>query len=418
MSEIYLILYIIVWLLTFLRYQRRVNSFDAGSFILLCYLIFAVASYFLWINPFYKGDYKEIHLFPFVYLYIFTMISTSPILKYNSTNIKSIASPSHWFAMFISITYIISSLTRIPYLITHIQDGLMKIMMDSTVGNEVYWNALDNAADGGSGVSSLFSILSGALSGVGMLLFFYELSEKSPNKKLLLGLGASTFITAIGPIADGFRGGTVLQLFGILITYFAFRKFLSSKINSIIKKVGIVFIVVISIPILIMTISRFGERSEGTLGSMVCYAGQENLNFNNYGLDANGIRYGDRTINLVKRVFFDDVPKNYMERRAKYPHMKMNDSVYYTYVGDFTLDFGPVGAAIIIILFTMLINQIKIRNGTIEFHDFILVSLVMQICAKGAMTSFSFSDTGNISLIMYFILYFAFKFERRKFPKI
>lgn len=418
MSEIYLLIYIIVWLITYIRYQKRVSYFDAGSFILLCYLFFSVLSYILWIHPFYKGDYKELHPFPFIYLYIFTLIATSPILKYNSRNITSISQPGRNLRKIISYTYIITSLSRIPYMVSHIQDGLLQIMIDSSVGSEIYLNALDEAADGGSGVSSLFSILAGALSGVGMLLFFYELTEVNPNKKMLVGLGVSTFISVIGPIADGFRGGTVLQLFGILITYFAFRKFLSSKINSIVKKIGIVFMVVISVPVVIMTISRFGERSEGALGSIACYAGQENLNFNNYGLDANGIRYGDRTINLVKRVFFDNVPKNYMERRAKYPHMKMNDSVYYTFVGDFTLDFGPIGAAIIIILFNLLVNQIKIRNGTLEFHDLIIISLVMQICAKGAMTSFSFSDTGNISLIMYFILYYAFKIEKKMSRRI
>ena len=49
------------------------------------------------------------------------------------------------------------------------------------------------------------------------------------------------------------------------------------------------------------------------------------LFFNNYGLDADGIRYGDRTANLFKQIIWDDTPHNYMERRDKYPHLKIDD---------------------------------------------------------------------------------------------
>ena len=412
MSEFYIVIYIILWIVTFFLYQKKTGKFDAGSFILLCYLFFSVASLLLWVNPYYKGEYKELSFFPFVYLYIFTMVASSPILKYNSKRVKLIIPPANGIKNTISVLLILASIARIPYVITHLQEGLLKIMVDSTMGNELYWDALDNASEGGSGVSSIASIVTAALSSIGILLFFYELTLKKPNKVLLIGLVISMIVALLGPIADGFRGGTVLLVFGIVITYFAFKQFYSDKITKWVRKFGLVMLVLISVPIVIMTISRFGEREQGALGSVVEYTGQENLNFNNYGLDAGGIRYGDRTFNLIKRVFWDDVPKNYMERRAKYPSMKMDDNVYYTFIGDFTLDFGPFWAALIIIFFNWGINTIRIKRGAIHFHQMILVFLVMQICSRGAMTLFTFSDTANIALISFFIAYFAFKIAK------
>ena len=81
--------------------------------------------------------------------------------------------------------------------------------------------------------------------------------------------------------------------------------------------------------------------------SIEWYYGQSFLNFNNYGLDAGGIRYGDRTANFFKSFLFDDVPHNFVERREKYSHLKIDDYYFYTFVGDFTIDYGPILAVLL-----------------------------------------------------------------------
>jgi hypothetical protein len=139
----------------------------------------------------------------------------------------------------------------------------------------------------------------------------------------------------------------------------------------------------------------------------------ENLNFNNYGLDDGGIRYGDRTFPLFKRMLgFDNVPHNFWERRDKYPNLKVNDEVFISFVGDFTLDFGPFIAPLIFILFTFFIlNLTRIRNGRILFHQLILVHFVMCVCMQGGMKLFSFSDLANLRIIVCFIAYIFFRFD-------
>jgi len=87
--------------------------------------------------------------------------------------------------------------------------------------------------------------------------------------------------------------------------------------------------------------------------------------------------------------------------------------VFSTFVGDFTLDFGPFIAPLIFILFTLFIlRKTRIRNGIILFHQLILVQFVMCICMLGGMKLFSFSDAGgNLQLIVYLFAYILFRFD-------
>jgi hypothetical protein len=150
------------------------------------------------------------------------------------------------------------------------------------------------------------------------------------------------------------------------------------------------------------------------MSTIYYYGGQENLYFNKYGLDNGGIRYGDRTFPLFKRILgFENVPKNFMERRDKYPHLKISDEVFYTFVGDFTIDFGPIIATFIFLFFTLfVVINTKIRNGIIRFHQLILLHFVMSVCMLGGLKLYPFSDVGgNLQLIVYFIAYIFFRLD-------
>jgi hypothetical protein len=192
------------------------------------------------------------------------------------------------------------------------------------------------------------------------------------------------------------------------------KKYISGKINNVIKTIGIVLIIAISVPIVAITISRFDRPgSGGAMSSVLFYTGQENLYFNNYGLDNGGLRYADRTFPMFKRMLgFDNVPHNFYERRAKYPNLKINDEVFVGFVGDFALDFGPYIAPLIFIFFTFFIlNNTRVRNGRLLFHQLILLHFVMCICIQGGMKLFSYPDVSNLRIITIFIAYWAFRID-------
>ena len=143
------------------------------------------------------------------------------------------------------------------------------------------------------------------------------------------------------------------------------------------------------------------------------YIGQANLNFNNYGLDAGGIRYGDRTFRVFKEILgFPNVPSGPTERRFKYSNLRIDDNRFSTFVGDFTIDFGSVVAVVIFIVFSLLFLRLtKPKNGMMTFSQLIILYLSILIPLQGGMYLFNYSDGGNYRLIGFAFCALLFNYK-------
>jgi oligosaccharide repeat unit polymerase len=417
LNNILLVIYILAWVITFAFYQRRKRHFDAGSVIIFSYLIYSISSLFLINDPFWGTEFTELHLFPFVYLFLILLLVAWPVLKFDAFKVIEIQKPTNFLFYSISILLIVSTFFCLKEALPRVMSGFLRILLDSAGGLEIYKETMDeselmNIGDGK--ISNLPSIIQGLLSDVGTLMFFYYLTLEKRNKFIAIGLLIACVYPILDNIAISQRGPVIDRVLTIIVTYFALKKYISRKINNLIKTIGIVLIIAISVPIVAITISRFDRPgSGGAMSSVLFYTGQENLYFNNYGLDNGGLRYADRTFPVFKRMLgFDNVPHNFYERRAKYPNLKINDEVFIGFVGDFTLDFGPYIAPLIFIFFTFFIlSNTRVRKGRILFHQLILVHFVMCICIQGGMKLFSYSDLSNLRIITIFIAYWVFRID-------
>jgi len=410
-NNILLILFIIAWIVTFAKYQKKKQYFDAGSILIISYLIYSISSLFLYNDPFWGAEFTQLRLFPFIYLYLMLMLAALPIFKFNVLKIIEIQKPSNVLFNTISIILIICTFALLPEGLPKLVSGFIRILLDSSGGLDVYKETMEASARmniGDGKISNLPAIISGLLSDIGILMFFYYLTLKKRNIFITIGLLIACIYPILDNIAISQRGPVMDRMFTVLISYFALRKFIPKNINNIIRITGIILIIIITIPIVAITISRFDRPgSGGSMSSLLYYTGQENLYFNIYGLDNGGLRYGDRTFPMFKQMLgFDNVPHNFFERRAKYPHLKINDEVFVGFVGDFTLDFGPFVAPLIFIFFTFfIISHTRVRNGRILFHQLILIHFVMCICMQGGMKLFSYADTSNLRIILIFLAY-------------
>lgn len=412
-SNINIILYILFWIVTIILYQIKKRNFDAGSFLLFIYLTYAITSLILYNSNSYH--FNQIRLLPFVYLFLMLMLFFLPILKYNTYKIDKIQRIPSVYLLIISVIFIGSSLIQLPSIIYDFTFSIKKLLTSSSGGLDLYHKSLAEARFLGDGkIANFGSIISNTYGKFGILLFFYYLTLQKRSKLILIGLFISCIINILSNVSLGQRGPILETLLSMIITYFALRRFFQPEVNRIIKIVGGGFLLVSLIPVIALTISRFGNDTKGSMSSVYYYGGQENLYFNNYGLDDEGIRYGDRTFPLFKRILgFENVPRNFIERRAKYPHLKINDEKFYTFVGDFTIDFGPIIATLIFLFFSIFVLiKTKIRNGIIRFHQLILLHFVMIVCVLGGMKLYPFSDVGgNLQLIGYFIAYMFFRLD-------
>ena len=167
-----------------------------------------------------------------------------------------------------------------------------------------------------------------------------------------------------------------------------------------------------SIPFIALTISRFSLSQEGTTGSTLSYLGQANLNFNLYCLDAGGTRHGDRVVRGFKSVLGMETTNSTRDTREKYYNMKIDDRVFYTYVGDFVLDFGLILATFILLAYAFIVNSVTLLRGhTIKFHQLLVLYFSLAISLKGSFYLFPYAYSGNQIIAAFFLMYIVFKFD-------
>ena len=415
-SYICLLVYILFWALTFYIYYRKVR-FTTGTIIMLSYLIYGVLAYFLYDNAYYGHDYEELTLFPFIYLYGMLYVFLIPIFKYEKRNVIYVKTPSNHLVKVFIVVYAICSLITLPSTIASLQEGLTILFLDSYGGTELYREAQENVTareSGIAGIYGLFAIVHNIFSDVALFVISYYLTTKNKNKYLLLLLAVVIIADLLYPLSKGARTDLVMKFFAIIMTLSIFYPYYSRHLKHTIKKVFIVIALIICIPFMAMTISRFAERDGGTAGGMLSYIAQAPLNFNNHVLDNGGIRNGDRTINLFKQFAGMNPPEGVGEVRAKYFNHKIDDGLFSTYVGDFVLDFGPLATVVIfVILSSIFYRIIRIRRKTISFHSLIIIYFIACVAMQGGMYLFYYSFMQNLQILAFMFIYVLFYIDSK-----
>ena len=416
---------IVLWVITLIWYQRKNKNFDAGSFIIVMYIIYAVFS-IMTINddsiP-QLTNYEPLTLFPYLYLYVMMMIALTPAIYHHTNSTDSIEYPQSNILRITATIIIVVAILNLPGIVSDFRNGLMSIFTDAEAGKKAYMEQIDNASNVGGAIRNIPAILFNSFSDIGIFLLFYFMTMSKKNHKIIYGLLFANVINLIMPVMRGQRSGVALAFLTIICGYFLFKQYLSKRLNKVIKKIGIVFIAIITLPVAAITISRFGSEKAGVATFINWYIGQGNIYFNNHALDDNGLRYGDRTLNLFKRLVDSKTSMNYVERREIYSKLKINDEVFSTFVGDFTIDFGPFFAVIIFIVFNFFViysfQKNKTNNNKIKLHQLLLLYFTVCISAQGGMYLFSYSDTRNLNIIVLALLYYYLKYHEallEKFP--
>lgn len=410
----YLYIYIFAWAITLFVAFKSSKTISIGKFLVFEFLFCSICSYLTFTDPNCPASYKPLKLFPFVYLYIFTLITTLPALKYDKCVINSIVPPPQMKLELIIWPFIICSLLSIPQMISSLQSNLLLILMG--YGNDLYVDSYANASTEGTSIENLPAIIANLLYNPAVITAFYYLSLKQSKKNriITLLLFFCVVIRLVSSSITGQRGGVVRELFVMGAMYMIFYRFYSSKLKKIFNTLILTVVVILAVPFIAITISRFGTRAGGSMSSLYDYSGQSALYFNNYALDDNGIRYGDRVMPGVKFLLgFDDVPMNWAQRRQKYPHLYIGDEYFSSYVGDFAIDFGPFLGGFLLIIFTMMfMSGLRIHNGKIKYHQLLILGIIAGIIPEGYFKLFPYSEViGNLSLFVKLIIVVWFKFS-------
>lgn len=400
------VMYFFLWVIVFFVYHRKYKTVDAGSAIIGSYILYAGFSIHNVIDEEIAVAYEPLSIFPFLFLFLMLMVALSPVIYHHTHPAPKIEDPRTFAVKGLALIIVATAICRIPDIITNFQDGLVRLFLDADSGHDAYLEQLENVSEGGKSVSNIPAIIFNMFSDIAIFLFFYFLSQRMYFWTLALSI--PLIVAMLTPIMSGQRGPVVICLLTVIMTFFLFKEYLQKMVVRIFYGIGTFFAVLISLPILAITMSRFGDRAIGAFTYFSWYIGQANLYFNNYAFDAGGIRNGDRTAFLIKKLIDSSTPSNYEERRAKYANLKIDDYYFSTFVGDFCIDYGPIIGMMIILFFSlfMLYRISRFRNSeAVKFHQLLLLFFVSCICMQGGMYLFAYADTGNLKIIAFILFY-------------
>lgn len=412
---LYTVLYttLLAWMLY--RHQRTVEGhWGIGSYILLSYVLYPIIGAFWFFNPNnIYGDIEPLTLFPFIYLAVMELIAIRPILQYDRNNIQRIEPPTMLFLNIFAIIYVVCTMLQIPYIAANIVDGLRHIMLDTAAGADLYNEAqsVDSSYDGV--IANLPAIIFNIFSPLAFILFFYYLSLGRKHLLAIIGFGLCILIKSFYSLSNGQRTEATMSVINIFVAYVALKPVLSDHIKRYVRSILLIMGIGITIPFVALTISRFGEKQGGATSGLVYYVGEAPYYFNNNALNAGGTRHGDRTCNMFKKLIGMSSPNGIFDVRDTYPMLKMDDSVFSTFIGDFVLDFGATSTAIIFIIFSILFTRLTPSNAPnqIPFHRLILIFFAMSVCMQGGFYLFNYSFEGNLQILAIMVFYVFFGME-------
>lgn len=415
MNDLLLYFNAFLWGGTFLFYQRIKTSFGVVSGILLLYFIIALLDIHLFDNIYSVGVFKDLKIFPYIYLYILIVLSCYPLLKVERSNILYIQEPSRKIFNVVCVGLIALSLFNVADLISRVSDGLFLLFIDSEYGKEAYNMVAANYTSASSSKNLMdynyIGILSNVAKAISPLFLVYYLTVENKNKYILIGLLFSSLLNPLVGISSGSRGALVMFSVNMLFLFLLVRKILPSNLERKIRRGLMIIGLALLIPFLAVTVSRNEGDLNRALYSLERYSAESFLRFNNYCLDANGCRNGDYTIPVVKELLGFPTARDYYARLQKYYYMKIDESVFYTFIGDFVLDYGPIYAIVIIFILSLLFGvALKIRKRRLLFHQYIIYYILMVGCLGYYQFPWGRIE-GNLQLLVLLFLSLLFKFD-------
>lgn len=418
MSLFYIIMYFIAWCLVFFTSFKKMRNLNTYNVIILSYAIYAFISIFCY--TWFSSEFNNITFFPFIYLFLMLMIALQPVKQYEESDIRICKGNNMKIIYAVFFLFIITSIVVLPSALSKLNQGITVMLASDDGAADLYREMHENVVIGANskgGIVGLCKIIRYLFFEITVFSFFYYLtfSEKK-NVVLVCFLLFCFLIDAIISLADGNRTASTMSMFTMFITILLFYRFMTKKLKTIIRKIGIVFIGIFCFFTLVVTIGRSTTRDGGAIEGMTEYLGQANLYFNEYALTQDGLRNGDRTCNYFKNMLgFDNVPKSIKQVRYKYPNLKLNDHNFSTFVGDFVIDFGPIVTAILFIIFSLIFCRItKSRQGVIRLDQLLFIQLTADICMHGGMYLFYYSFSGNYIIIMYILFAIVLRLNSRK----
>ncbi len=412
MNYFCLIFNVVIWLVCFLYVSLKLRRICVTTAILMLYLIISILGVHLFFSPYALGFFIDLKIFPYIYLFCMIMMAIYPLYKVDRCNVCTIITPHRLLFNTVCICIVFLSLINVLSLIENIHQGIFYLFVDEDYGRLAYYETASNYTSAskskGLGEYNYIGILSNVAKSISPLFFIYYLILKKRNIYILIGLSFSSLLSPLVGLSTGSRGALMMMAINVIFLFIFLKNMFDSFVYRKMKRFFLLFFVLLLVPFFVITISRNEGDFDRMLFSLERYSSESFLRFNNYCLDANGCRDADYVLPVVKELLGLNPARDYAARLSKYSYMNIDESVFYTFVGDFTLDFGPFSSVIIFFfLMIMFVNALSAKRKEIYFYQYILYYILLVSCLGYYQFPWGRIE-GNLQLIVLLLLMFVF----------
>ncbi len=393
-----------LFVITFIIYIFKRRKIILSTYMLMIYTITSLSSIYYYYNT--SKDYSHLELAPYLYLFILMYIGMYPILKFDERNIAKINTNGVGsFLVFLSVFYSLFVWEGT------LENFFLAIKSSSISLNQIY----DSSTSMDSGLSYIgkkINYITKISNDIIPFLFFYYLTQNNKNKYVIIGLGVGLFSSILNGYANAERVILVRQFLNMSVYYLLFKKYLSAKTNNYIKISSILFLSIFIIALALITTSRFGNlNSDSTISSWITlYTGEGPLRFNTEMWNLTDFTYGKFSFETFRDALGLETYSTYQLKLSSLESKTgLMLNVFYTYIGDWFVDFGPYGTILLSLFVYLVFSKLtKMRDGEIKIYNIFLIGVFMKIFMFG-FTYYTFQVRFEqvillTSLLFYFTL--------------
>ena len=341
------VLFFLIWL----RNKKVKGDWKApSSFLLGIYLFSAICS----IPALYFGDfvepYQSEYWFAIIKFSLLVLLFLAPFLIFNEKKTKRMVLPSRGFLDVFSVVIIVLSF----YAIFYYADTARSVLSSADIAD--YRNMVASGEEySGGGIFNTIASVSSSLYVFALLLFFVYVAIEGMRTRAVL-LFISSFSEMFHVFTFAGRDGVVFWLFSFVFLWGIFNTYLQHEVNSKLKRTLIIAGLLMAVPFMIISTSRFGDSSNGTAYSLVSYMGQSFVNGPLYfGIDNPPVQNSGFV--LINEIF----------------HIKSEGSIGLTQIGDWkSWTFG-----------TLVVSLHQKLNGDLGLISFELAAFVLFLIVMG-----------------------------------
>lgn len=390
---------------------------------LVFYALGAIVGYVMTFNPVYPSSVNNGHQMPSitanVFLIICLFISFRPIIKSTVNDIRAFdinmdnLYAFSYFLMVISIFYVI-------WMAPHVTEGINAIGDITEYKNSVSEEGMTFAKQSPL-VGWLLSIQV-ALRPIIVFLFCLSLCNKRTAGFYRLMMAIIALIPPVVQVmATAYRNELVFTGVNFFICYLFFRNHYTKKTRrTFIYSILGLFSSLVLFLIVFIAVLRFGEGgNDYVLFSLERYMGEPFLNFNTMLWGEDTLLWGNKSFVVIRKYlglsFIDPRQIKDYDYMLGYQY-----NYFYSFIGNFYMDFGWGGAIITCSLFTLLVRTVQKsfarRNLSMSLNvfNYIYITIILRSYFYFVYTGYNFFSLIFLILGFLFCHYYIFNRVRTR----